>query len=105
MKHAANKVWLASQLAKLGTSQAVLATFVGLDKASLNRTLTGDRKLQIHEAIAMSDVFGVSLNEVLLNFDYRVRVEEKKDTADLEANNKKLKIVIDALVAQIGGGK
>ena len=105
MKHAANQHWINIQLIKSNKSQKSLSQSLGLDPGAMSRVLSGRRRLTIDEAIAMSQTFNVNLNEVLTNFGYVVSPENPSNNEQLQAENKKLKILVDALVTQIGGGK
>jgi plasmid maintenance system antidote protein VapI len=103
MKHAVNNHWLKTQLIKFSGNQKALSKSLGLDPGAMSRTVAGRRKLSIDEAIAMSSTFNVSLNEVLINFGYAVNPDSKAESDDLKSENKKLRIMVDALIAQIGG--
>lgn len=60
--------WIASRLIEKGISQTRLAALINIDAASLSRTISGKRRLQIPEANALAEFFNVPLEEVLDRF-------------------------------------
>lgn len=97
--------WIKSTLFNAGLKQKELSELWDLDSGAVSRTLNGSRIIKPSEASKLAIATQTSLSEVLNRFGHDVEIESNPVTNDLESANKKLKIVIDALVAQIGGAK
>lgn len=69
-----NKKWFVDRMADRQISQNQLAKFLNLHGAALSRTFSGDRRMQTQEAIAIANLLGVTLDEVLTHAGVRTEL-------------------------------
>lgn len=62
-----NQEWFFAQFENIGFSLRKMARALEIDPSSLSYTLSGKRRLQMSEAVAMAKILGRSLHEVLAN--------------------------------------
>lgn len=60
-----NKQWFLETLEYKRASQSDLARFLNVDKSALSRMLSGERKMQLHEATSIANFLSVPVSEVL----------------------------------------
>jgi hypothetical protein len=63
-----DREWYQAQLRRLDLTQGQLAQRMNQDPTQLSYIISGARELKVSQAVAMADVFGVSLSEVVRRF-------------------------------------
>lgn len=62
-----NKRYFEGLLVERGISLRKLARMMGLTHSQLSLTFSGDRRMQLNEAAQIADIFGVPLQQVIVN--------------------------------------
>lgn len=90
-----NLKWIPDALDQKRISQSKLAGLIDLDKASLSKTIRGQRRLQVDEAFAIAQILGISITDFLRSsgMDCGQTVSVKQ----LEEENAKLKMAVRAM--------
>lgn len=99
-----DSIWVTSTLAQSALKQKHLCSLWSLDTGAVSRTLSGSRAIKPSEASQFALATGESLSMVLHKFGHDVDIESGGQTyLELTQENIKLQILVDALVAKIGG--
>lgn len=68
-----NKAFFTAQMARKKLTLRGLAAQMGMLHSQVNSTLEGRRRMQIHEAIQLAQIFGVPLSQIIENIGFDVR--------------------------------